>query len=180
ALPAVEPKLRDLALEESFSAVQLVLATALSLREEQKKRLRWPLNELVLVTETGNRFAKVLSVLESQANVKKAREMKTKPSDAKFAWKESEGVQVGLDISADTALQDEWEYMELRRLVQDARKTAKLSPDMTVELEIACSDSAFLQKIRKQLESECRVKTLAGKGEMTKLVNRSFFIRLAK
>jgi isoleucyl-tRNA synthetase len=178
-LPVAQPKSRDADLETEFAAAQSVLQVALSVREEQKKKLRWPLRELVVVTETGKRFSKVLSVLESQANVKKAIELKAKPADARFAWKESEGnIWVGLDVSADAALEDEWEYMELRRLVQDARKTAKLLPDQLATLEIACSDDAFLQHIRKQLEQECRVKTIAGKGDLVTLVNRGFFIRL--
>ncbi len=178
SLPLFDEKRVDKELEQAFEKSQGLIQSVLALREEQKRKLRWPLKELVIVTESGKQFSRVLSVIENQSNVKKVSESSKKPLGTAFAEKQGQGYSLFLDVSADSDLEDEWEYMELRRLVQEERKKAKLQPDQVVDLEIASSDPVFLKKFQHQLETEARVKVKPANGPMQQLVNKAFFIQL--
>ncbi len=179
SFPVCDAKKIDSKLESSFEKALVVVQTVLSLRESSGKKLRWPLRELVVVTKSGNEFSKVISVLSTQCNVKKVSESKTLPRGI-FVSKETADCSIFLDTSSDAALEEEWEFLELRRRVQEERKKAGLSPAETAVLAIVCSDDLFLKKFGKQLEKEARVKIVSAKGEMAPLLKRSFFFELNK
>ncbi len=186
-LPAPNKKMIDAELEKEMEKAKALNQAILSLREQQKMKLRWPLKEIVLVTKTGKEFKKVIQIIKTTANVKKASETKATPTSergcilaslSKAAEKEFEGTTILLDVSADAALKDEWEFQELRRRVQEKRKTAKLQSAQRVVLLIDCSDKKFLDKFKKQMESETNTKIQQAKGNMEKLLEREFYIEL--
>ncbi|MCX6799092.1 MAG: isoleucine--tRNA ligase [Candidatus Diapherotrites archaeon] len=177
-LPAADKKLVDAELEKEMEKAKEISQAVLSLREEQKKRLRWPLRELVLVTKTGKEFRKALPVIQTTANVKKIREATAKPAAREFAEKQCGEVLILLDVSADQALKDEWEFEELRRRVQEKRKEAKLQPGQEARLLVECSDPGFIVRFKKQLEKETNTIVLQGKGNMEKLLDREFFVEV--
>lgn len=169
----------DLELEKEFDSARELLQSSLALREEQKLRLRWPLKRMVIVTETGKKFSKTLDMIKTAANVKEVRE-EIKAPEGEFAKKQTPSYSLLLDISADDALRDEWEATELRRRIQDLRKQSDLSPGQITEIELDCDDPAFVLKFKKQIESETATKIISGKGEMQKLLLRSFFLKIRK
>jgi isoleucyl-tRNA synthetase len=157
-LPGLDKKAIDKELEKQFETARRLSEAALALREGQKMKLRWPLKELVVQSKKGKELKKVLGVLAKTVNVKKCTEAKKKPK-GKFALKEAEGgFKLFLNVEADAALKDEWELMELRRRIQEARKQAKLNPNQKAKLLLGCSDAAFAKKFKAQLEKDTNTK----------------------
>ncbi len=177
-LPAPNKKRIDAELEKEMEKAKALSQAILALREEQKKKLRWTLKELVLVTKTGKEFKKVLPIIKTTANVKKASEATRKPKATGFAEKEFDGTTICLNVEADAALKNEWEFQELRRRVQEKRKEAKLRPEQKAILLIDCNDAKFLRKFKKQIESETNTRIQQAKGKMEKLLDREFYIEL--
>jgi len=178
-LPTAGKKLVDSKLEKEFAKTKETIQAALALREEQKLRLRWPLKELVIVSKTGKDFSQTKSVIATIANVKKISETKTVP-EGNFASKEISGTKLFLNIEADSALKDEWEFQELRRKIQELRKKANLQPGQKAVLLLDCNDAEFLKKFSRQIESETNTKIKPAKGNMEKLLEREFYAELEK
>jgi isoleucyl-tRNA synthetase len=176
-LPKPDKKMIDSKLEAEFEKTKQLLQAGLALREEQKLRLRWPLKELAIVSKTGKEFSKTKSVIATIANVKKVVETTTEPK-GNYAKKEILGMQLFLNIDADTALKEEWEFQELRRKIQELRKKANLAPGQKAILLFDCNDPAFIKKFSKQIEKETNTKIRPSKGQMEKLLEREFFVQL--
>ena len=178
--PELQQKLIDKELEKQMDVAKTIIQTSLSLREEQKLRLRWPLKEIVVKTKTGKELKKVLHIIASAANVKKAIEAAAAPS-GKYAEKGlNDSISIYLNIETDEALEEEWELMELRRRIQGQRKKAELRPQQKVELRISCSDLSFIKKYSKQIEEDTNTKLVLKEGKMEKLLKREFFIEIKK
>ncbi len=197
-LPAVEKKLVDPELEKQFDSAKELTQAVLSLREQQKLRLRWPLRELVIVTEKkpflpkqkslgkksasgkGKQFSKVHSVIASSCNVKRVVEATAEPS-GNYARADAAGAKLFLLLDADGQLRNEWELQELRRRIQEMRKQANLLPQQKALLLVACDDKSFLQGNRKWIEKETNTAMqIVEKEVKEKLIERSFSIELKK
>jgi len=180
-MPLPDEKKIDKKLEQQFEKSKAVTQTVLSIREEQKLRLRWPLKELIIVSKTGKELSKVKKALASSCNVQKVLLEKKKPRKGKYAEKEFEGMQLLLNIEADEALKENWELQEVRRRVQDLRKQAKLMPGEKAKLRIACSDEKFLQKYRKEIEESTNTAFAeTRKKPEEKLIERKFAMQVEK
>ena len=174
-LPKANEKQINTALEEEMEKAKQLIQESLNLREESQLRLRWPLTELVYVGE--EKFKNTQQIIAGAANVKKFSVAKSAPS-GEYASKEFPAGKIFLNKSADATLKEEWELMELRRKIQDARKSAKLSPADIVELELDSSDRAFLEKYKKELQKSTGTKIVKGSGQMEKVLEREFYIKL--
>ncbi len=174
-LPQANAKWVDEGLEKQVEIFKTLSQNALSLREAQKLRLRWPLKELIVVSKSGKELKEVLPLLARQANVKKARE-DLQPPQGNYAMKEAGEFNVYLNVQVDAELKEEWEFEELRRKVQEMRKQAKLVTGQKAELKISCSDEKFLKKFGKKLEKETGTKLEAAEGEKEILIERGFFL----
>ncbi len=175
-LPKPNEKLIDEKLEEEMDLAKQLLQEVLNMREAEQLRLRWPLNELVFVSKE-KKFRNTGRIIADAANVKRFTQSAEEP-EGEYASKEFAGGKLFLDKSADAELKEEWELMELRRRIQEARKQAKLNPAQIVELEIDCSDRKFLEKHRKEIEQSTGTRAVAGKGQMEKVLEREFYIRI--
>ncbi len=83
-----------------------------------------------------------------------------------------------MDTDADAELKQEWVLRELTRKIQSKRKEMKLNPNDTISMEFDCSDKAFLEKFKSIIEQETSTKIVQGSGEMEKVLEKDFFIRL--
>ncbi|HLC36734.1 MAG TPA: isoleucine--tRNA ligase [archaeon] len=174
-------------LENELSKVKEITQIVLALREENKLRLRWTLNEVII--KSGKEFLKnTKHILAKACNVKKVSETAKKPK-GKFAEKELNELTVYLDLHADKELKDEWEARELIRRIQDKRKQSKLNPNDKVKIKLFSDDQKFLSDFKKLIESETNSEILiekekkTGKGkeaetELEKLIERSFSIEI--
>lgn len=169
----------DEKLEKEFELVKQITQQALSLREANKIRLRWPLKELVVVTKSGKQLGKSRDALSRFCNVKKVIEAKKEPK-GNYAELILPEYRLYLNLEADEKLKDEWELMELRRRVQAMRKDAKLMPKDKVVLLISCSDGEFLEKFGKQIEKDTNTKIKISEGLGKKILEREFFLKLEK
>ncbi|MDP6670897.1 MAG: class I tRNA ligase family protein, partial [archaeon] len=177
-LPKANKKLVDKELEKEMALCKQLAQTALSIREQEKLRLRWPLKEVVVQTKTGKELGKVKGILAKMCNVQTASEVTSKPK-GDFAEKEFEGHTVLLNKEADDERKELWELMELRRKIQSMRKQAKLVPQQTVKMVIGSSDEGFLKKYQKEIEESTNTKMEISKpGELEKLLEREFSIEL--
>lgn len=176
-LPTPNEKLVDKKLEAQMEKALELQQAVLALRGQEKLRLRWPLESLVVRTETGKELAKVKQVLARMCNVKKAIESRGKPS-GKFAEKEAGKTTIYLNTQTTPALEEDWELMELRRKIQEMRKTADLNPNQIVTLYLSSSDEKFLKKFRKEIEKSTNTRIVEKKGKMEKLMNKEFFVEL--
>lgn len=180
-MPKADKKMIDKKLEEEFEKGKQITQIALSMREENKLRRRWPLRELVIVSKTGKELSKIKKVLESGCNVKKVTMDKKKPKKGKWAEKEALDLKLYLDIDADQQMKENWELQELRRKIQEMRKQAKLTPGQKAKLRISCSDKKFLQKHQKEIEKTTNTQFADTKKKPTeKLFERKFGLQLVK
>ncbi len=166
-------------LEDEVALAKEVSQVALSLREEAKLRRRWPLKKIVVKTKTKKQLSNSLGIIGSLSNVKEVVESLDVPR-GDFVQKEIGENIVYLEISVDNALQDEWELMELRRLIQDKRKQAGLVQGQMARLLIDCDDAQFLSKFGKEIEKQTGTVLVKSKGKLDKLLNKSFFVEIEK
>ncbi len=178
-LPEQDKKMPNSRLEKEMAVVQASAQALLSMREENRLRLRWPLKGVVVESGSGKELASLKGVLAKMINVKEASEMKKAPSGGNYAVKEVGNVKVHLNIDSE-GLKDEWELRELTRKVQAMRKEAKLNPNDRVELFLGCSDPAFIKKFAKEIEKDTNSRIKDKKGNMEKLLDRHFFIELGE
>ncbi len=176
-LPQAQENLIDAALEQEMLKTKELLKGVLALREEQKLRLRWPLQELVYVSASGKEFPNASQIIADSANVKKFAESKSEPK-GKYASKDFGEGKIYLNVDAGTELKEEWELMELRRRIQDARKQLKLNPSDVVKMELNCSDKKFVQKYAREIEDGTGTKIVSGTGKMEKVLDREFYISI--
>ncbi len=176
-LPEFEKKNYSEPLEKEMEKAKQIIQESLSMREQNQLRLRWPLKELVLVTKTGKETGAVKKIIAQAANVKKFTEAKTSPK-GNYAEKPFGEGKLLLNIDADSDLKEEWELMEVRRRIQDARKQLKLNPKDKVKMELDSNDLKFVSKHKKEIEESTNTKIVAGKGTMEKILEREFYIRL--
>ncbi len=177
SLPQGQEGLIDGALEKEISKAKELLESVLRLREEQKLRLRWPLQELMYVSASGKEFPNATQIIADSANVKKFSESKAEPK-GKYATKEFGEGKIYLNVEAGAELKEEWELMELRRRIQDKRKGLKLNPSDVVKMELDCSDKKFAAKYSREIEESTGTKIISGKGPMDKVLEREFYINL--
>ncbi|MCH7902565.1 class I tRNA ligase family protein, partial [archaeon] len=178
-LPKANEKFIDEALEKEVAKAKNLIQETLSLRETEKLRLRWPLEELVYVGKEKE-FPNAIGLISSYANVKKFSEAKEEPKGNYVSKEFGEG-KIFLNIETSKELKEEWELMELRRRIQDQRKQLKLNPMSLIEMELGSNDKAFLEKYKKEIEKSTNTKIVsssAGKGKMEKLLEREFYIKL--
>ncbi len=182
SLPTVRASWIDAVLENEFATAGQIVQQALFLREKNKLRLRWPLRKLVIQNASQQSLSRVLSIVQNTVNVQAIEETKKSPAGtfARQPLAEPAGFTLHLDVSSDARLREEWEFEELRRLIQDARKKAGCTPNEIVTLELASSDPAFVQKHKAALETETKTRIAEGKGAMAKLLDRDFFVEIKK
>jgi len=78
-------------------------------------------------------------------------------------------------------LKEEWELMELRRRIQEMRKTAKLNPNQIATLEISCSDKNFIEKYKNEIEknTSTKIKYVQPNNKKTeKIIEKEFYLAL--
>ncbi len=181
SLPEFDSKKVNKKLEEEFEKEKQVVQIVLSMREENKLRRRWPLNELVIVSKTGKELNKVKNVIARSCNVKKVVLDKKKPKKGNWAEKEFENLKLFLNIDADDDLKENWELQELRRKIQSLRKEAKLMPGQKTKIRIVCNKPEFLEKYRKEIEASTNTEFVETKKKPTeKLFERKFGLQIIK
>ncbi len=178
-LPQAKKQYVDKALEKEIAGAKEIAQATLNLREELKLRRRWPLRKLVVKTKTGKEFSHALGIIGSLSNIQKVEETASEHS-GNFAKKESEAFVLFLDNNADSALRGEWELMELRRLIQDQRKQAGLRQGEKARLLLGSSDWAFVEKFKKEIESETNSSIKKSDGKLELLLERSFYVKIEK
>ncbi|MFA5357499.1 MAG: isoleucine--tRNA ligase [archaeon] len=169
--------LRNENLEKEFELVQNAAQAVLSLRTENKLRLRWQLEKVVV--DSDQKISSLLETLAKMCNVEEA--FVGKNPGAGFASKDFSGGKIYLKIEASPVLKENWELSELLRQVQDARKKEGLKPGQKVSLEIECGDKKFLEKYGAQIESKTSTKIISVSGKpLQKLVEKEFWFQLKK
>jgi isoleucyl-tRNA synthetase len=179
AFPEADKKMIDPALEEAMEQAKALTQTALSLREEHKLRLRWPLKSVAIEYKEAEKLKDLTAVLAKMCNVHDASVVDKEPK-GKFASKKWKNLTVHLNLETDTALEEEWEFRELVRKVQSLRKEKKFNPKDIVSLHLSSSDPAFLEKFKEDIEKQTNSWIEEKKGKKEKLLNKSFFIEIKK
>ncbi len=178
SLPEASEKFIDLELEKEMDLVLGVVQAVLALREENSLRRRWPLKSVVIKTKKGNEIKNLKSVVATMGNVMEVRESCSAPRGEFASKKLDVGVEVFLETARSPELFDEAEFRELVRKIQSMRKEKGLMPGQKATLFISSSDAVFLKKFSKKLEMETNTCLKEKKGELKKLLERSFFIEL--
>ena len=152
-LPEVNEKLINEDLEKNFSLAQELIACSLSIREEQKKRLRWLFPRLVISMQHTEKLEELKPIISDMANVEIVELSETKP-EGNFVSKEClKDTFVYLDMDVPDEYKNTWEVSELTRLIQSERKKKQLNPNDKVELKIACDSKFFLETNKEKVES---------------------------
>ena len=144
-------------IEKDFSLSQDIVASLLSLREDEKKRLRWLLPKAVVVSKFDS-LKNYKEIIEDMANIKEVLFLEDKP-EGNFAEKKvNNDILVYLDREISDEYENVWEVSELTRLIQSERKKNKLNPNDIVSLKIACSDQKFLEDNKDKIETQTNSK----------------------
>ncbi|MDD3084118.1 MAG: class I tRNA ligase family protein, partial [Candidatus ainarchaeum sp.] len=164
-------------LENEFCLVEEISRVSLAIRSQEKLRLRWVLEELVIVTnEKINNFEKVIGTM---VNVKNVVLKKSFEKNDEYIFKEFSKGKIFLKTSASKELKDLWEISELLRQIQDARKKAGLKPGQKTELQINSNDKTFLEKNKKMIEDKTSTTIkIVDLKEMQKFVEREFSFKI--
>ncbi len=179
SLPKADKKLIDKRLEKEFRLVKEIAQAVLSMREKQKKRLRWVLKELVIEAK-GKPLKETTGILAQMVNVEKISFSRGKPKGKFFSEDFGEKIRLHLNVEESEELKEKWELAELVRKIQSKRKELKFNPNDTVELRLGSSDKGFVKKFGKEIEKQTNTKLREGKGKMEKNLFREFFIGLGK
>jgi isoleucyl-tRNA synthetase len=149
--PLINESLIDLDLEKNFDLSQEVVKTALSLREDLKKRLRWILPEMHVVLKDFKKVSIFKEIIEDMANIENVSFSNNAPDNmpSKEVLKD---VSVYINENIDSSYKEVWEVSELTRLIQSERKKQKLNPNDKVSLKISCSEKDFLEKNKQKIE----------------------------
>jgi len=175
-MPKIEEKFINKELEKEIEQTKQLTQEVLSLRETEKLRLRWPLEELIFVSKKPM-FKNSEKIVLASCNVKKFAETKEEPK-GEYASKEFLEGKIYLNTKANTELKEEWELMELRRKIQSTRKELKLNPNDIIEMNLGSNDTGFVEKYLKELEKNTNTKITIVKEKGEKLLEREFFIKL--
>jgi isoleucyl-tRNA synthetase len=157
-LPVANAKLIDKELEENFEIALSIVQEALATRERTKKRLRWVLPRLVVVSPDAEKLSGVKEIVSNMANVKEVQLLTTVPKGNFEEGKISENLLIYLDNDLPLGLEDEWELSELTRAIQAERKKNNLVPSQVVTLNIACSDEEFIKNKKEAIETATATK----------------------
>jgi len=152
-LPEVRADLLDTKLESNFNLSQEIVTTALSLREEDKKRLRWLLPSLVIQMESAEKLNDFRAIISDMTNISKVIILKEKPNGNFLSKEISKEVTVYLDKEISKDHKEIWEVSELTRLIQDKRKKSNLNPNDKIDLKISCDDLSFLKNNKEKIET---------------------------
>ena len=173
----VVPKsLENKELAEGMNAVKKITEETLALRNKEKLRLRWLLNELIIIVPEGIKLNSLEEILAKQCNVKNVR-VEKKFTSANHSESEKDGIKLFLDLNASSELKKQWEVQELIRKIQEERKLKKFNPSDKKELFVDSDDKRFLEEFKELIERETNsfisVKNLPDKE---KLIERSFSV----
>lgn len=155
----VDEKLINKDLENEMSLVLDLTQLGLSLREQQKLRLRWTLPKMYIYIKDKTKKISVLKdTLCSLLNVD-AVEFSDK-AKTKLPFIESELAEISVDKEFSKEVQENWFVQELRRSIQEERKIWKFNPLDVKNLNIFVEDkSALVLKSKiKELEKETNTK----------------------
>lgn len=179
-LPKKDKKLVDCKLEERVALAREIAQVVLSMREEEKLRLRWSLNSVRVKVKEEGMLGEASGILAKLCNVKEASEVKEKPKQGQYAEKVMKEYVVYLETGADAELREEWELAELLRRVQAKRKELKLRPQDRVELKLGCSADGFVEKYKACIEEGTNTKVKAASGKMERVLEKEFFLEVGK
>ncbi len=157
-LPTANQKLINKELEYNFEIALSIVQEALAARERTKKRLRWILPRLVVVSPDAEKLTGVKDIVSNMANIKFVILQTTAPKGNFEEGKVSDILSIYLDNDIPAGLEDEWELSELTRVIQAERKKNNLTPSQIVDLSISCSDNVFIENNKKQIEKATSTK----------------------
>jgi valyl-tRNA synthetase len=148
---AVNETLIDLELEKNFELSQEIVKTALSLREDMKKRLRWILPKMHVSLKDFEKISVFKEIIEDMANIEQVSFSSSSLDGVPFK-EVLKDVFIYIDDKIDDSYKDIWEVSELTRLIQSQRKKNSLNPGDKVSLKISCNDVSFLEKNKQKIE----------------------------
>jgi len=150
-LPEVNESLINLDLESNFDLAQLIVTTSLSLREQEKRRLRWILPRLVVKIKDSKALSELSNIISTMSNVEKV-EFVTEPQDSLAGKEVTTDVVVYIDKEVPASYKEVWEVSELVRLIQSERKAKKLNQNDQVKIKIASDSKEFLERNKDTIE----------------------------
>lgn len=176
-LPVAETSYIDKGLEESFDTALSIVQETLSARERLKKRLRWVLPRLVVVSADYQKLYATREIVESMANIKEVIFQNYKPEGDFEIGKVNDNITIYLDKKLPQGIEDIWELSELTRAIQAERKKSNLTPSQVVSLKISCSDSGFLESNKQAIEQATSTRLVvvqfdSRRQDKQKLINR--------
>jgi isoleucyl-tRNA synthetase len=158
-IPEASQNAINVALEKRVEIIKEIYSTALTIRQEAKKGLRWPLKKLYVettsreVADAVDSFKRVLALL---VNVKEIVLCEKKPDEKGLCEASFSNGKIYIDITIDEELYEEGITNEVRRRIQALRKKDKLVPEDKIVVYIS-SEKEFekiLNKHKKRLMDE--------------------------
>lgn len=144
AWPDFDKNLLKPELEKEMNFAQLVMQTALSARDKAQIGVRWPLSELVIVTENkelSNSVSKLSDLIEIQLNIKTILvKEKFEKTDEYLELEFSQG-KIFLNTKTTPELEAEGFAREFSRRVQELRKKSGLNKKDEVILYFSGDDT---------------------------------------
>lgn len=160
--PLGDAKVVDRELEESMAAVMALTEAANSIRQAANVKLRWPLEEMVVVCDASVEpgVKPLQSILLGQNNVLAVKFASAAPKTKGYASQEcvvgSKPATVFLKVERSPEVEREGMYRELIRSVQASRKKSGFIVQEKIALTVSTEDKQFAKLL------ESRATALAG------------------
>jgi len=146
----------DKVLLEEMEVVRSVCSLGLNLREENRLKLRQPLQKAY----ANIKNVELLEIVKDELNVKEVEFVKSEKDLSKdVVFKGEGGNLIALDIKLTKELEEEGLYNDFVRILQNLRKEngCKVGEEVVVEF---ASDSKIFEKFEEKVKKEYKVKLL--------------------
>jgi hypothetical protein len=150
----------DKVLLEEMEVVRSVCSLGLNLREENRLKLRQPLQKAY----ANMKNVELLEIVKEELNVKEVEFVKSEKDFSKNVVFKSEGGNlIALDIKLTNELEEEGLYNDFVRVLQNLRKENGWKVGEEVVVEFA-SDSKIFEKFEEKVKKEYKVKLVKEKS----------------
>ena len=185
--PEANDEMHDEKLEEQFIRMKQIMESALALRNEIGMKVRQPLQDLVIVSDSPVPLAGVEHIMKEQLNVHEIKHAKEAPK-GDYAEAQFGSGTVYLNKQLNDELRKEGATRDLIRTVQQLRKQLGLQEPDHIKVEVIAprdfKNSVALDEVQKTTNSDSinvvEKKSLAGEETKAKIAEASITVVAAK
>ncbi|MCD6557555.1 MAG: isoleucine--tRNA ligase [Candidatus Aenigmarchaeota archaeon] len=178
--PEADERMIDAGLEEKMIIVLEILANMNAIRQGKGLKLRWPLASVTIDCETD--LNDLREIIKRLGNVKEAKLEKIDKPMKVFVVNDKE-IKIYLETAMTEDLEEEAELREILRKIQSMRKSASLSVEDRIDVQVSKNVKDLVKKFEDRIKQRAGVRKItfdANKGESLYFKNKKIIIKIEK